>query len=193
MGKSLFLVFGLAGLTHAAYSAAQHRSYLRLTERDFSQLPLDVLAQTVLSLLLCCFGIIGISGKFRPIQITSEWENKRWDNIANRTSFYSFTHRGKYLFSADEQFEEGVEEEEEEESSGEVANKQSDREYRARIEQLRIVKQQQLARELQRDRLAAENNSKESTEESDEDLEKVEGDNSDSESTASSEDLDRRN
>ncbi len=68
MGK-LFLTIGLAGLTHAAYSATQHRNYLRLTERDFSQLPLDILAQTILSLLLCCFGIIGISGKFKPIQI----------------------------------------------------------------------------------------------------------------------------
>lgn len=143
MGK-LFLAFGLAGLTHAAYSAAQHRSYLRLTEEDFSQLPLDVVAQTVLSLLLCCFGIIGISGKFKPIQITSEWENKNWDNIANRTSFYSFTHRGKYLFSADEQLEEEEEEE-----------RISDKRYKAKVESLRFAKQQELLRQLQKERLAA--------------------------------------
>ena len=130
MGK-LFLTIGLAGLTHAAYSATQHRNYLRLTERDFSQLPLDILAQTILSLLLCCFGIIGISGKFKPIQITSEWENKRWDNIANRTSFYSFTHRGKYLFSADEQIDE---EEDEYERQAEL---------KAKFEKLKLIKQQE--------------------------------------------------
>ena len=57
MGK-LFLTIGLAGLSHAAYSATQHRNYLRLTERDFSTLPLDIFAQTLLSLLLRCVGII---------------------------------------------------------------------------------------------------------------------------------------
>lgn len=144
MGK-LFLLVGFAGLTHAAYSATQHRNYLRLTERDFSQLPLDILAQTLLSLLLCCFGIIGISGKFRPIQIASEWENKRWDNIANRTSFYSFTHRGKYLFSADEQPEEDYLDEEEYKAT------------QAKLEKLRQIKrEQEIYRQLKVQQLAAE-------------------------------------
>jgi IS1 family transposase len=100
MGK-LLLTIGLVGLCHAAYSATQHRNYLRLIESEFTALPNDILLQTLLSLLSCCFGVIGISTKFKPIQITSEWENKTWDNIANRTSFYSFNHRGKYLFSDD--------------------------------------------------------------------------------------------
>ena len=138
MGK-LFLTIGLAGLSHAAYSATQHRNYLRLTERDFSTLPLDIFAQTLLSLLLCCVGIIGISGKFKPIQITSEWENKRWDNIANRTSFYSFTHRGKYLFSADEQLDAEEAEEEEDPEEQENARRQ---EIKARLEKIKLAKQQ---------------------------------------------------
>lgn len=95
----LLLALGLIGLCHAAYSATQHRNYLRLTESDFTALPGDILVETFLSLLACCFGIISISTKFKPIQITSEWENKTWDNVANRTSFYSFNHRGKFLFS----------------------------------------------------------------------------------------------
>lgn len=106
MGK-IFLTVGLIGLCHAAYSATQHRSYMRLTETELnvssfakvSSLPLDIVVQTLVSLLLSCFGIIGISTKFRQIKITSEWENKTWDNIANRTSFYSFNHRGKSLYS----------------------------------------------------------------------------------------------
>jgi len=99
MGGKLILTTGLIGLCHAAYSATQHRNYLRLIENEFTQLPVDILIQTLLCLFLCCYGIIILSTKFKPIQITSEWENKTWDNIANRTSFYSFNHRGKYLFS----------------------------------------------------------------------------------------------
>lgn len=109
MGKIL-LTIGLIGLCHAAYSATQHRSYMRLTEHDIdpsssgssskiTSLPIDILVQTLVCLLLSCLGIISISAKFKPIKITSEWENKTWDNVANRTSFYSFNHRGKYLFS----------------------------------------------------------------------------------------------
>ena len=102
MGK-VFLITGLVGLCHAAYSATQHRNYLRLTEHEFSRLPLDIIFQTIISLFFSCIGIISIASQFKPIKITSEWENKIWDNIANRTSFYSFNHRGKYLFSSQEE------------------------------------------------------------------------------------------
>lgn len=105
MGKFV-LTLGLIGLCHAAYSATQHKSYMRLTEHDLdsgsspiSSLPLDILVQTVLCLFLSCLGVIQVAAKFKPIKITSEWENKTWDNVANRTSFYSFNHRGKFLFS----------------------------------------------------------------------------------------------
>ena len=98
MGK-LLLVIGLLGLCHAAYSATQHRKYLRLTEQEFSSLPKDILLQTLACLLVCAISILGIVGKFKQIKIASEWENKNWDNVANRVSFYSFNHRGKYLFS----------------------------------------------------------------------------------------------
>lgn len=101
MGK-LILCIGLIGLSHAAFSATQHRKYLRLSERDFTSLPADILAQTLLSLLLCSIAcVFGIAKTFKKIHITSEWESKSWDNIANRTSFYSFNHRGKYLFSSE--------------------------------------------------------------------------------------------
>ncbi|CAF0886838.1 unnamed protein product [Brachionus calyciflorus] len=111
MGK-LVLSIGLIGLCHAAYSATQHKSYMRLTEHDLdsnsspvSSLPLDILIQTIVCLFLSCFGVIQVAAKFRPIKITSEWEHKTWDNVANRTSFYSFNHRGKYLFSDSDNIE----------------------------------------------------------------------------------------
>lgn len=107
MGKFILTV-GLIGLCHAAYSATQHRNYLRLTDADKSleqlggaggaraatALPIDIVVQTLFSLVLSCIGLIGISAKFRPIKITSEWENKTWDNVGNRTSFWTFQHRG---------------------------------------------------------------------------------------------------
>jgi hypothetical protein len=107
MGK-LLLTIGILGLCHAAYSATQHRNYIRLTEHDLdenlkqrsiSSLPIDILLQTLVSLFLSCIGIIRTSAKFKQIKITSEWESKTWDNIYNRTSFYTFNHRGKYLFT----------------------------------------------------------------------------------------------
>ena len=101
MGK-LFITIGLLGLCHAAYSATQHRSYLRLIESEFTTLPGDILLETFLSLLACCLGIIDFNTKFKSIKITSEWENKTWNNnLANRSSFYSFNHRGKILFGSD--------------------------------------------------------------------------------------------
>jgi membrane magnesium transporter 1 len=96
MGK-LLLIVGILGLCHAAYSAAQHRTYLRLTEQNFSNLPIDIVLQTLVSLLICALGLLQIGGTFRQIKVTSDWENKTWDNIASRQSFYSFNHRGKYL------------------------------------------------------------------------------------------------
>lgn len=174
MGK-LFLIIGLAGLTHAAYSATQHRNYLRLTEREFSQLPLDILAQTLLSLVLCCFSIISFSVKFKPIQIASEWENKRWDNIANRTSFYSFTHRGKYLFSADELLEDEFEDEDQDQHSNEL---------KAKLDKIRLDKQQELYRKLQQEKLNYQTGSQSSEED---DIENIRNDNDiDSEASLSS-------
>jgi hypothetical protein len=156
MGKIL-LAIGLAGLCHAAYSATQHRNYLRLTENsnDFSSktsgnlLPLDILVQTLVCLLLCCYGVIRIAAKFKPIQITSEWENKVWDNIGNRTSFYSFNHRGKLLFSDDDDghhHHHHVADEEENAQERELLRKKFlERNHQKKIlEQQRLIEQQRL-------------------------------------------------
>ena len=134
MGK-LLLVIGLLGLCHAAYSATQHRKYLRLTEQEFSSLPKDILIQTVVSLFICAFSILNIVGKFKQIKIASEWETKSWDNIGNRVSFYSFNHRGKYLFS--EKIFQHVEEEEDEDELDEDEGSFSEEEI---IEQIGLKK-----------------------------------------------------
>ena len=164
MGKIL-LAIGLAGLCHAAYSATQHRNYLRLTEsiNDFSStssshlLPIDILVQTLVCLLLCCCGVISIAAKFKPIQITSEWENKVWDNIGNRTSFYSFNHRGKLLFSGDDDHHHNhhhVADEEENAQERELLRKKFlERNYQKKIlEQQRLIEQQRLLEQEQQQR-----------------------------------------
>ena len=41
----VFVAVGLICILHAAYSAAQHRTYLRLTKTEFLALPLDIAIQ----------------------------------------------------------------------------------------------------------------------------------------------------
>lgn len=97
------VIIGLVALAHAAYSAAQHRSYLRLTEQEFTQLPTDILLQSFAALVLTCYGIVRVVGKFKEIKAASDLHTKTWETVANRASFYTFNHRGKKLFSFDEE------------------------------------------------------------------------------------------
>lgn len=102
MGASVdkfFVTVGLLALVHAAYSAAQHRAYLRLTEQEFTTLPMDIFLQTIVGLLLACFGIVRVVGQFREIRAVADMENRTWDTINVRSSFCSFNHRGKMLFA----------------------------------------------------------------------------------------------
>ena len=100
MGSSdkFIVIVGLIALAHAAYSAAQHRSYLRLTEQEFTSLPSDVLLQSVLALMVTCYGIVKVVGEFREIKAASDLHTKTWETVANRSSFYTFNHRGKMLY-----------------------------------------------------------------------------------------------
>ncbi|KAG1929214.1 ER membrane protein complex subunit 5 isoform X2 [Pimephales promelas] len=94
---------GLFALAHAACSAAQHRSYMRLTEKENETLPIDIVLQTLLSFVITCYGIVHISGEFKDMDASSELKNKTFDTLRNHPSFYLFNHRGRVLFSAPEQ------------------------------------------------------------------------------------------
>ncbi|KAB0804840.1 hypothetical protein PPYR_01810 [Photinus pyralis] len=91
----LILTAGFLSLFHAAYSAAQHRSYLRLNELEFTSLPLDILIQGVTSLFVVMYGVLYIAGDFKEIKASAELENKTWETYRNIPSFYTFNHRGK--------------------------------------------------------------------------------------------------
>ncbi|GIY52588.1 membrane magnesium transporter [Caerostris extrusa] len=56
-----------------------------------------VIAQTILSLLLALWGVTVIAGEFKEIRAVTELENKTFEVIGNRPSFYTFSHRGKVL------------------------------------------------------------------------------------------------
>ncbi|CAH1388477.1 unnamed protein product [Nezara viridula] len=88
---------GLFSLLHAAYSAAQHRSYLRITGQEFTSLPSDIIIQGIISLFLTMYGVIHIAGEFKEIRATVELESRTWETQKNLPSFYIFNHRGKAL------------------------------------------------------------------------------------------------
>ncbi|XP_075429314.1 ER membrane protein complex subunit 5 [Ascaphus truei] len=91
---------GLFALAHAAFSAAQHRSYMRLTEKEDETLPIDIVLQTLLAFVLTCYGIAHIAGEFKDMDATSELKNKTFDTLRNHPSFYVFNHRGRVLFQS---------------------------------------------------------------------------------------------
>ncbi|XP_067835885.1 ER membrane protein complex subunit 5 [Heptranchias perlo] len=89
---------GLFALAHAAFSAAQHRSYMRLTEKENETLPVDIVLQTLLAFLITSYGIVHIAGDFKDMDATSDLKNKRFESLRNHPSFYLFNHRGRVLF-----------------------------------------------------------------------------------------------
>ena len=93
-----FVGLGLIALAHAAYSAAQHRTYLRLTEQEFTTLPFDIVLQCLAGLVITCYGIVRVVGQFKSIKASADMERKTWDSISNRPSFVTFSHRGQKLF-----------------------------------------------------------------------------------------------
>ncbi|XP_076454024.1 ER membrane protein complex subunit 5-like [Babylonia areolata] len=97
--SKLCVIMGLVALVHAAYSAAQHRTYLRLTEQEFTMLPHDILLQCVIGLLITCYGVVNVAGNFREIRASSEQETKTWDMLSNRGGFNIYHHRGKAMFN----------------------------------------------------------------------------------------------
>ncbi|KAG9340983.1 hypothetical protein JZ751_020177 [Albula glossodonta] len=98
-----FVGIGLFALAHAAFSAAQHRSYMRLTEKENETLPIDIVLQTLLAFVVTCYGIVHIAGEFKEMDASSELKNKTFDTLKNHPSFYVFNHRGRVLFRSPDQ------------------------------------------------------------------------------------------
>lgn len=81
------------------------RSYLRITQQEFHNLPLDIVTQGILSLFVAMYGILYIAGDFKEIRATTELENRSWETLRNLPSFYSFNHRGKSMYPVYDDYE----------------------------------------------------------------------------------------
>ncbi|VDK40841.1 unnamed protein product [Taenia asiatica] len=55
------VILGLITLVHAAYSAIQHRTYLKLTGAHFDFLPPDIFWQTIVGLLITIAGVVRVA------------------------------------------------------------------------------------------------------------------------------------
>lgn len=72
------------------------RTYLRITEQEFSHLPLDIIIQAVVSLAIVVHSVLAIVGEFKEIRAAIDLQEKSWETLAC-SSFYIFNHRGKSL------------------------------------------------------------------------------------------------
>jgi len=90
-------IIGLLSMFHAGYSATQHRTMMRETEQEYTDLPTDIQIQGMLSLILTMYGVMYIAGDFKEIRANFQLTNQSWDTVGNRPSFYIFSHRGRAL------------------------------------------------------------------------------------------------
>ncbi|XP_046961739.1 ER membrane protein complex subunit 5 [Vanessa atalanta] len=93
----IIVIVGFISLFHSAFSAAQHRSYLRISSQEFTTLPLDIIIQAVASLFAVMWGVLNVSGKLREIPAAAELNTVKWETQRNLPSFYIFNHRGRAL------------------------------------------------------------------------------------------------
>ncbi|KAL1497133.1 hypothetical protein ABEB36_008140 [Hypothenemus hampei] len=93
----IILTIGFFSIFHAALSAVQHRSYLRINELQFTRLPTDIIVQTLISLVIIMYGVLNVAGDFKVIKASAGLDNKSWETFRNITSFYTFSHRGRSI------------------------------------------------------------------------------------------------
>ncbi|XP_054164256.1 ER membrane protein complex subunit 5-like [Oppia nitens] len=92
------ITLGLVSLLHCAFSATQHRSYVRLVEQEFTGLPQDIVVQCLVSLLVTIAAIIALNAsRLQEIHALSDLKDKTIDIMNNRPNFYMFNHRGRLL------------------------------------------------------------------------------------------------
>ncbi|KAK0406843.1 hypothetical protein QR680_018840 [Steinernema hermaphroditum] len=81
-------IASLLSLLHCAYSAAQHRFYLRLIEEPFTRLPIDIVLQTLVSLIVLVYSASYVAGEFRPIRGDHLSSKKSWDTRLSSSPQY---------------------------------------------------------------------------------------------------------
>jgi len=89
----------MVSLVHCGLSAAQHKSYLRMSEQGSSSLPIDIIVQTLISLLLAMWGSLGVAGEFKNVRAASLLEEKTFDTVGNCPGFYTFNGKDRVFKS----------------------------------------------------------------------------------------------
>lgn len=97
----LMLICGLCSLFHAAFSAAQYRSYLRVSEQKFTgSLPMDIMIQAFVSLLVTLYSVVSIYCNFKVIFANDDFVTKSYGHVfSTPPSLVTFNHRGRILTS----------------------------------------------------------------------------------------------
>ncbi|CAK9299562.1 unnamed protein product [Gordionus sp. m RMFG-2023] len=93
----IYFIISIISLFHSAYSAAQYRKFIRLTEQEYTVLPFDIKLQAIISLIISCYTLSILVGEFKEVRLINDIENKNTESIITRPSFYLFNHRGQYL------------------------------------------------------------------------------------------------
>lgn len=96
VGK-LLLGIGVLFLAHAALSAVQHRSFLKLTDDDYTGLPTDISVECLIGGLLSTLGVVWLMGVFKDIRVTTELNSRTLEIEGNKHNFMTFNHRGRIL------------------------------------------------------------------------------------------------
>lgn len=95
--RNILLVVGFLFLVHGAISAAQHRSFVRLTQQEVHSLPIDITIQTFIGFAIASWGILLAAGELKSILVNADIKKTTFDSVGNRPSYYIFDHRGKAL------------------------------------------------------------------------------------------------
>ena len=54
----------------------------------------QIILECLLASLLCIFGVVSVTGKFRDIKLTTELNSRTFETVSNRPGYMIFNHRG---------------------------------------------------------------------------------------------------
>ncbi|KAL1920093.1 uncharacterized protein VTP21DRAFT_1239 [Calcarisporiella thermophila] len=93
-GRALCIV-GFMLLMHSAYSTFEHLAYMKAVDKQESVLPIDIMAECLLSVLIYIAGITLVTGPFKEIKMETEMAKQTLAKVNACPSFITFNHRGR--------------------------------------------------------------------------------------------------
>ncbi|KAH8552110.1 membrane magnesium transporter-domain-containing protein [Umbelopsis sp. PMI_123] len=99
IGRLLSLV-GITFLIHSAYSTYEHLSYLNAVDKAESGLPIEIVAECLISVVVSLVGVVLCAGDLKNILMENEMKKQTIDKLDTAPSFITFNHRGRRAISA---------------------------------------------------------------------------------------------